>query len=107
MCVCVHYYQHKKLNVTNVQVDLDHSCHERDSLHEQLQFQRETAAASLNRMQKHNQEKCNDLHKKIQEQAGKLNEVHTLCYMSIGGYIHTISMCSSHVHAHIALYSCV
>lgn len=60
------------------QVDLDHSHRERDSLHEQIQLQRETAAASINRMQNHHLEKCADLHKKIQEQAGKLKEVNIL-----------------------------
>ena len=44
---------------------------------EQVQLQRETAAASLNRIQKHNQDKCADLHSKIQEQGDKLKEV---CY---------------------------
>ena len=57
------------------QVDLGHSCRERDSLHEQIQLQRETATASINRMQNHHLEKCAELHKRIQEQAGKLKEV--------------------------------
>ena len=73
----------------HTQVDLDHSCRERDSLHEQIQLQRETAAASINRMQNHHQEKCAELHKKIQEQAGKLKEVRISLCMSYGnGYIH-------------------
>lgn len=69
----------------HTQVDLDHSCRERDSLHEQIQLQRETAAASINRMQNHHQDKCAELHKKIQEQAGKLKEArpNKLAYTAI------------------------
>ena len=58
-----------------MQVDLNISCRECDSLCEQIQLQRETAAASLNRLQKLNNEKCAELQKRIQDQAGKLNEV--------------------------------
>ena len=66
------------VNLVHIQVDLDHSCRERDSLHEQIQLQRETAAASINRMQNHYLEKCAELHKRIQEQTGKLKEVRSM-----------------------------
>lgn len=57
------------------QVELKSSTLECDSLHEQLQCQRESATASLNRVQKHNEEKCRDLRDKIQDLNGQLNEV--------------------------------
>lgn len=42
---------------------------------EQLQAQREAAAASLNKIQKQNQEKCSDLLAKIQELSTRIKEV--------------------------------
>ena len=57
------------------QVELQSSRKEYESLQEQTQLQRETAAASLNRIQKHNQDKCAELHITIREQADKLEEV--------------------------------
>ena len=65
------------------QNDLDRSQHERDSLHDQIQLQRETATSSHNRMQKHNLEKSAELYKTIQEQTGKLNEVHNMFCINV------------------------
>lgn len=50
------------------------------SLKDKMQYQRETAAASLNRIQKQNQEKCTELHSKIQELNENVKEVRGVNY---------------------------
>lgn len=48
---------------------------EYDSLKEKLLVQRETAAASLNRIQRQSQDKATELHSKIQQLSDKVKEV--------------------------------
>ena len=48
---------------------------EYDSLKEKLHLQKETAAASLNRIRKQSQDKATELHSKIQQLSDKVKEV--------------------------------
>ena len=57
------------------QVELDCSQQDCESLQEQLQLQRKTAASSLNRIQKHSHKKTAQLQVKIRELSDKLKEV--------------------------------
>lgn len=64
MCVCV-----------CTQAELCNLSDEHSSLKEKMQVQRGAAAASLNRIQRQNQERCTELHTKIQELSDKIKEV--------------------------------
>ena len=50
-----------------LQVELESATSESNGLKEKLQYQQETAATSLNRIQKQGQQKCTELHTKIRE----------------------------------------
>lgn len=60
-------------------MELDCSQQECESLQEQLQLQRKTAASSLNRIQKHSQKKTVQLQVKLRELSDKLKEVGRVC----------------------------
>lgn len=67
-------------SVTSIlQDELESMVIECSSLKDKMQYQRETAAASLNRIQKQNQEKCSELHSKIQDLSENVKEVRELC----------------------------
>lgn len=61
-----------------IQAELNGATQECSSLSEKVRVQRETAASSLNRIQKQSQEKCNELHTKVQELSGHNKEVGNL-----------------------------
>lgn len=58
-----------------MQGELLEAAREQDSLKEKLKLQKETAAASLNKMQRQSQDKSTELHSKIQELSDKVKEV--------------------------------